>query len=158
ISYRKQGKHLVAFGGVHAPQTAWESLLDGFIAEASGRRKRVMAVQVREAQVPLFRGRGFTVNQLGTSFTLSLKDYSLAGTKKMKLRNKIQRARKAGLRVVEVGDELPRDERTFATLHEISAAWLAEKGKKELDFMIGEIGRPEDEGRRIFVAVDGNGG
>ena len=154
IAYREQGKHLVAFGGVHAPQTSWEPLLDGFLEEASHRRRRVMAVQVREAQVQLFTTRAFTVNQFGTSFALALQGYSLGGTRKMKLRNKIQRARKAGLRVAEVGWELPRDERTFATLRDISTTWLAAKGRKELDFMIGEVGHPGDAERRIFVVLD----
>jgi lysylphosphatidylglycerol synthetase-like protein (DUF2156 family) len=63
-------------------------------------------------------------------------------------------ARWAGLRVAEVGRELPRDEYTFVKLHAISASWLRGKGK-ELDFMIGEIGSPAEPERRIFVVMDG---
>jgi len=116
-----------------------------------------MVVQLRESQVPLFTARGFAVNPLGTSYAVSLKGYSLAGTKKMKLRNKIKRAKGEGLVVQEVGKELPRSEETFARLRDISAAWLAEKGKKELEFMIGELGEPGDALRRIFVVSDAAG-
>lgn len=157
VAYREQGKHLVAFGGVHAPREAWDRLLDAFIETARSRRRRVMAVQLRESQIPLFTARGFAVNPLGTSFAVSLRGYTLAGTKKMKLRNKIKRAKGEGLIVQEVGRELPRSEATFSRLREISAAWLAEKGKKELEFMIGELGDESDALRRIFVVSDAQG-
>ena len=154
IAYREQGRHYVIFGGVHARPTHREQLLDDFLEVARNRRRRVVAVQLRESQVPLFRSRGFVVNALGTSFAVTLGGYTLAGTKKMKLRNKIKRARGAGLIVREVGRELPRTESTFARLREISAEWLAAKGKKELEFMIGELGDASETERRIFVVSD----
>lgn len=173
ISYRERGGHLFLFGGVHAPPAAQAPLLDRFLGEAAARRKRVVAVQLRQGQAKLFRERGFVVNQLGTSYGLQLPNYSLAGTRRMKLRNKIKRARSLGVRVLEVGRELPRSAETFAKLHEISERWIRKKGKKELDFMIGELGdeprnelrneprnepRNEiDRARRIFVAVQGEG-
>ena len=154
IAYREQGRHLIAFGGVHAAPSSQPELLDRFLEHAASGRRGVVVVQLREPQVPLFLARGFTVNKLGTSFGLTLRHYSLAGSQKMQLRNKISRARKAGLRVVEVGRDLPRDERTFAQLHAISAEWLKGKGKNELEFMIGELADPADSRRRIFMAVD----
>ena len=42
----------------------------------------------------------------------------------------------------------------FAKLDEISRLWLESKGKKELDFMVGEIGGPDDHDRRIFLVLD----
>ena len=157
IAYRERGKHLVAFGGVNAPPESRERLLDAFLEAARARGRRVMVVQLRESQAPLFTARGFTVNPLGTSYAVSLAGYTLAGGKKMKLRNKIKRAKTEGLVVQEVGRELPRSEETFARLREISAAWLAEKGKKELEFMIGELGAVDDADRRIFVVGDAAG-
>jgi lysylphosphatidylglycerol synthetase-like protein (DUF2156 family) len=157
IAYRERGKHLVAFGGVHAPADSRESLLDAFLEAARAQGRRVMAVQVRQAQAPIFASRGFTVNPLGTSYAVSLRGYTLAGTKKMKLRNKIKRAKGEGLVVQEVGKELPRSEATFARLREVSAAWLADKGKKELEFMIGELGDESDAERRIFLVSDAQG-
>jgi lysylphosphatidylglycerol synthetase-like protein (DUF2156 family) len=157
IAYRDRGKHRVAFGGVHATPDAREALLDAFVESARAQGRRVMAVQVRESQVPLFASRGFTVNPLGTSFAVSLRGYTLAGTKKMKLRNKIKRAKGEGLVAQEVGRELPRTAATFAALREFSAEWLADKGKKELEFMIGELGDENDAERRIFVVSDAQG-
>jgi lysylphosphatidylglycerol synthetase-like protein (DUF2156 family) len=157
IAYREQGRHLVIFGGVHAPSLCRDLLLDEFLESALSRRRSVMVVQLRESQVALFRSRGFVVNALGTSFAITLDGFTLAGTKKMKLRNKIKRARGSGLVVREVGRELPRTAATFARLREISTEWLAAKGKKELEFMIGELGEADDVERRIFVASDAAG-
>lgn len=155
VAYREQGRHLIAFGGVHAPDRHRAALLDRFLAFATAAGRRVVAVQVREDQVQLFTGRGFTVNQLGTSFALTLRQFSLRGTARMRLRNKLQRARHAGVRVIEVGRDVPRDDGVFAELAAISAEWLTAKARPELQFMVGEIGGPEDTSRRIFLAVDG---
>jgi hypothetical protein len=154
IAYRKQGRHLWLFGGVHARTDNAGPLLDRFLAFAAEEGYRVGAVQVRQSQVELFASRGFTVNQMGTTYAVGLKGYSFGGGKKMQLRNKIQKARRDGLRVVELGKDVPRDPQWFAKLEEVSARWLAAKGKKELDFMIGELGTPEDEDRRIFLVLD----
>jgi lysylphosphatidylglycerol synthetase-like protein (DUF2156 family) len=153
LAYRERGKHLIVFGGVHALPASQQKLLDAFLGFAASRRRRVLVVQLRANQVPLFFDRGFTVNQFGTSFGLCLRRFSMTGSSKMRLRNKISRARKAGLRIVEVGRDVPRDERTFSNLRAVSHEWLREKGK-ELEFMIGEIGTPEEAMRRIFIAVD----
>jgi phosphatidylglycerol lysyltransferase len=157
ISYRLQGKHLWLFGGVHARPEHAGDLLDGFLSFAAERRLRVAAVQVRQAQVELFASRGFTVNQLGTTFAVTLEDYSFGGGPKMQLRNKIQRAKKLGLKVVELGKDVPRDAEWFQKIEDISANWVAAKGKKELDFMTGELGKAEDHDRRIFLVVDAEG-
>lgn len=156
IAYREQGRHLIAFGGVHAAPPHQGELLDKFLGHAASRGRRVIFVQIRTPQVQMFLNRGFTVNQFGTSFGLGLRHFSLRGTPKMQLRNKVSRARKAGLRVAELGRELPRDESTFAQLRLVSAEWLRGKGK-ELDFMIGEIGGPDELSRRIFIVQDGPG-
>src|SRR5205823_6069046 len=64
------------------------------------------------------------------------------------------RARAQGLTVVEVGKDVPRDAAWFDKLAAVSARWVESKGKKELDFMVGELGGPEDAERRIFVVLD----
>ncbi|HEY2106174.1 MAG TPA: DUF2156 domain-containing protein, partial [Candidatus Binataceae bacterium] len=154
IAYREKGRHLFAFGGIHAGVPVQGELLDRFLDHARTRGRRVAVVQVRQSQTGLFLERGFTVNQFGTSFGLDLRRFSLRGTAKMQLRNKLSRARKAGARIVEVGVEVPRDASTFARLSAVSEQWLRGKGK-ELDFMIGEIGDQKESRRRIFMAVDG---
>lgn len=157
IAFREQGKTWFLFGGVHAPEPRRGELLDRFLQAAGKKRRGVIGVQVRLDQAALFRERGFTLNCFGCSYGLRLDGFKMAGTARMKLRNKIKRARALGLVVCELGRELPRDPETFARLQRISDGWLRKKGKKELDFMIGELGDPADRQRRIFVAVDPRG-
>jgi len=155
IAFREQGKHYISIGGIHAAADVREALFEAFLAESERRRRRVLAVQVPESQAQLFVARGFTIAQMGSSFGKRLGKLSLAGTRHVKLRNKIKRAREAGMHVCEVGREIPSDERTFDAIREVSASWLRAKKKKELDFMIGEIGRPDDKERRTFAVFDG---
>ncbi|MFO0970271.1 MAG: DUF2156 domain-containing protein [Gemmataceae bacterium] len=154
IAYRAQGLHWIGFGGVHAATADRGPLLDAFVDQADRRRRSVVFVQVRGEQADLFRSRGFNVNPFGATYGVRLPGFSLAGTKRMKARQKVKQARAAGLRVREVGVEAPRDEFTFMRLRAVSDAWLEAKRKKELDFMIGELGGPENTERRIFVVVD----
>jgi lysylphosphatidylglycerol synthetase-like protein (DUF2156 family) len=154
IAYREHGLHWVALGGVHAPRENRRPLLESFVARASRQRRRVLAVQVREDQVELFAALGFTVNPLGRTYVIDLDGYTLAGTRRMKARQKAQQAHRAGLRALELGVELPRTEPTFERLRAVSAAWLRGKRKPELDFMVGELGGPNCGERRIFAVVD----
>lgn len=156
IAFRERGQHLIAFGGVHAPTAAQAELLDRFLRYAQSRRRRVLFVQVRAAQTAMFVQRGFTVNEFGTSYGLELRRFNLRGSARMQLRNKLSRARKAGIRIVEAGRDAPRDEAIFRALRAVSSQWLRGKGK-ELDFMIGEIGGPDETWRRIFMALDRGG-
>ncbi|MCM2371549.1 bifunctional lysylphosphatidylglycerol flippase/synthetase MprF [Aporhodopirellula aestuarii] len=154
ISYREQGKHLWMFGGVHAAAEDAAKLLDQFASFAAASGKRVAAVQVRASQVELFTSRGFTVNQMGSTYAVKLEAYSFSGKKKMQLRNKINRAKKDGLRVVELGKDVPADQDWRAQLDAISQSWLSEKRKPELDFMVGDLEGDLLDQRRIFLVMD----
>jgi lysylphosphatidylglycerol synthetase-like protein (DUF2156 family) len=157
ISFREQGRHLVCFGGVHAAQSSSAPLLDAFLDFAQSRHRRVLAVQVREAQAELFRSRGFTVNRFGSTYGLKLQGYSFAGHKKVNLRNKLKRARALGLKVAELGRDMAFDGEMFGRLQAVSTEWLEGKKKKELDFMIGELGKPGHPERRVFVVLEPSG-
>ena len=151
IAYRDQGHHRISLAGVLAPPECQAALLDAFLAETERDGLKPLLVQLPEQQVRLCVERGMTVNQLGSTYILSLKHYSFGGSRKMKLRNKIKRAREAGLHVVELGVDLPWTRSVDGQLQEISGRWLAAKRKKELQFMVGELGQTEDGSRRVFV-------
>ena len=157
IAYREQGRHTIAFGGIHSPGLHAKTLLDAFVRFAEARGRRVLVVQARRYQLPLLLACGFSVNQLGSTYGLRLATHSFAGTRRMKLRNKLHRAQRAGLEVLEIGRELPRTPEVFETLRRISDAWLLAKRHKELDFMVGEIGTRDDARRRLFVVRDAAG-
>jgi lysylphosphatidylglycerol synthetase-like protein (DUF2156 family) len=150
VAYQEAGGWSFTLGGPFGPDRA--ALLDAFRASARARGRRVCGLQVREADLPLWRAAGFRLNALGTSFALDLSTFSLRGQAFMQLRNKVQRARKAGVEVVEAGVDVPRDAALWAELEAVTRAWLTSKGARLMAFMVGELGRPEDAWRRVFVA------
>jgi hypothetical protein len=129
-------------------------LLDAFLRDAARDCEQVVALQVRARDVDLFRSRGFRVDAFGSSFALALPRFSFAGTKRMKLRNRIKRARDAGVTVFELGRDRACPPDLWRRLAEISRAWLATKGGHELDLLVGEMGEAGDPNRRLFVALD----
>jgi lysylphosphatidylglycerol synthetase-like protein (DUF2156 family) len=157
IAYREQGRHRIAFGGVHSPVGDGARLLRAFLEDARASSRRVLFVQVPAHQVAMFQAQGATVNRLGSTFAVRLAGYTLKGTSKIALRNKIQRAERAGMRALEIGRDCPASARLGAQIRSISEAWLQAKGKQELAFMVGAASDAHDAQRRTFVAVDRTG-
>ncbi len=154
VGYCEAGGWAFVLGGPFAPRDARPALLEAFRAFARGRGRRVVGVQVRPDDVALWRQAGFRLNQLGTSFSLDLSRFDLKGSAFMQLRNKLSRARRAGVEVVEAGVEVARDEALWASLDQVTRAWLSTKGRaaKLMTFLVGEVGRPEQAWRRVLVA------
>jgi lysylphosphatidylglycerol synthetase-like protein (DUF2156 family) len=154
VPYRCQGRHRLVLGGVHAPEECRAQLLDAFLRDTGRDGEQVVVLQVRARDVALFRSRGFRVDAFGSTFALGLGRFTFGGTKRMKLRNRIKRARDAGVTVAELGRDRACPPGLWARLGEISRAWLATKGGHELDLLVGEMGQPGDPDRRVFVAFD----
>ena len=160
IAYRAAGrKHFVQLGGVFAAPADQDRLLEEFMAMASGERRHVVAVQLLRADAERYARRGFTVNQFGASYGRALASFTLKGSAHMQLRNKISRARRAGVVVSEVGVDRPLAVDLDAQLDEVDAEWLRAKGRlvKEMAFMVGERKGPAASLRRLFVATDSDG-
>src|SRR4051812_26336446 len=154
VAFRRQGRHRLVPGGVHAPESSRADLLDAFLRDSARDREQVVGLQIRACDVALFRSRGFRVDAFGSTFALELRRFSFAGTKRMKLRNRIKRAREAGVTVVELGRDRACPPGLWRRLADISQAWLTTKGGHELDLLVGEMGEPGDPDRRLFVAFD----
>ena len=152
VAYRRQGRYRLNLGGVQAPADAREPLLRAFLDDARAEGDRVVAVQVRREQVALFRRHGLAAAQLGSSYALDLAAFSLAGGARLKLRNKIARARRAGVVAVELGRDRPLSAAGWRAVEQVSRTWLGAKHAPELDFMVGELGAPDESSRRVFVA------
>lgn len=150
VAFRTRGRHRVVLGGVHAPSWCRDELLDAFLRNSALCGRQVTAVQLRARDVAAFRARGFKVDAWGTSYGLRLGSFTLGGGKRMKLRNRIKRARELDVRVDELGREASGDADAWARLRATSEAWLASKGGHELTFLVGELA-PAPE-RRVFVA------
>jgi lysylphosphatidylglycerol synthetase-like protein (DUF2156 family) len=157
VAYQLAGRStVVQLGGVFAAPENQDLLLGAFVDLARSQRRRVVAVQLMRADAERYATHGFTVNQLGADYARELAGFSLAGKKHMQLRNKVSRARRAGVAVLETASsdtELP------SQLEAIDKAWLRSKGRhvKELQFMVGQRGGAAQPLRRLFVARDEGG-
>ncbi|MEV7867362.1 DUF2156 domain-containing protein [Streptomyces sp. NPDC088124] len=149
IAYRRRGGSVFVFGGPFAPAEHRGALLAEFQERVAGRRRGLVAAQVRAADVELFAGRGWTVNQLGSSYSIDLGRFSLKGKAPAKIRQNLARARREGVTVREApaGTHLP-------VLDEIDRKWLRDKGRhvKRMTFLVGEREGRGAPHRRLFTA------
>lgn len=157
IAYRPAGRHhLVMVAGITAAPGQRAALLDRFLDWARRERRKVVAVQMFRDDAVLFASRGFRVNQIGASYSVSLDRFRISGTPFIKLRNKISRARRSHVSVHELGADVPVTPRIRDAIAAIDREWIKDKGAKELAFLIGEVGaldRLDRSVRRLFVAM-----
>ncbi len=151
-AYRTSGRHVLQFGGPFAAPEHRAPLLDAFAAHTG---RRLVAVQLQREDAELYAAHGFTVNQVGASYAVDLSRFTLRGSRFVRLRNKISRARRAGL---EVTESTAGDDRDRAELDRIDQRWLRQKGRhvKELRFLVGQRTGELQKHRRLFVGrIDG---
>ncbi|ABD12587.1 hypothetical protein ThrDRAFT_04223 [Frankia casuarinae] len=154
VIYRPSGRFLIQFGGVFAPPDQQAELLTEFVRWARQNRRRVISVQLMPEDTDIYLRAGFGVNQLGASYARSLDGFSMSGKHFVKIRNKISRANRDGVRVREVAAVRERTPQLMEALNEVDWVWLKAKGfgVAEIDFMIGQRGGWAERRRRLFVA------
>ncbi len=159
IAYRLAGRnHVVMAAGLSAKAEHKDALLEDFIAWAKEQGKKVIAIQMLRDDAEVLARHNFTVNQIGTSYSLALNQFKISGSPFMKLRNKISRARRAGVEVKQWGKDFSLSPELESQLKNIDAQWLSQKHAKELAFLIGEIGdlgKMDESVKRLFVAFSG---
>ncbi|MQY26409.1 bifunctional lysylphosphatidylglycerol flippase/synthetase MprF [Nocardia aurantia] len=150
VCFKRVGRYRVQFGGPFADPADRPVLLRRFLADTRAARKRVLALQVQREDAELYAELGMRVNQIGASYAVELAGATLRGKKFVSLRNKISRATRAGLEIAEVDAAAHR-----ADIEAVDRPWLRGKGRhvKELEFLIGEIGGPAQEYRKLFLGT-----
>ncbi|MCK9902320.1 DUF2156 domain-containing protein [Frankia sp. Cpl3] len=150
VVYRPTSRNLVQLGGPFAPAESYRELLTAFVDFAGRQGKTVVAVQVQAADAAVYSEHGFTVNQIGSSYAVDLAGFTLAGTRFMQLRNKISRALRNGLTVIEADLDDWHDE-----MRALDRVWLPSKGEnaRQLEYLVGQYGGPMQEHRRLFVGL-----
>jgi lysylphosphatidylglycerol synthetase-like protein (DUF2156 family) len=140
----------VQFAGPFAGGGDYVELLRRFDDFAVGGGCNVVAIQLQRHDAQRYADYGYTVNQIGASYALSLADFSLRGSKYMQLRNKVSRARRAGLTVAEVAYDEWQDR-----MAQLDASWLRSKGRhaKPLEFLVGQLGGDFQPSRRLFIGL-----
>jgi lysylphosphatidylglycerol synthetase-like protein (DUF2156 family) len=150
IVYRTAGRYLVGFGGPFAPDSSYGDLLTAFGEFAAGQGRQVVSVQLQQRDARHYAQAGYTVNQIGASYAVDLATFTLKGSRFMQLRNKISRALRNGLTVIEA------DYAEWAGgVAEIDRMWLPLKGEaaRPLEYLVGQTGGPMQRHRRLFVGV-----
>lgn len=153
VCYRRHGGCWFQFGGPLTSAKERVPLQGAFLEAARASGRRVVGVQLQHADAELFAALGHTVNKVGASYAVELTGYSLRGKRFLRLRNKISRAARAGLEIVETGAADVGED-----ISSINRRWLRNKGRhvKELSFLIGEVGGPWQEQRRLLLGrIDG---
>lgn len=153
VAFQAVGRVWIQLGGPFSAVEDRGELLCALREAASAAGSRVVSLQVPAEDAMLYAEHGFTVNQVGMSYSCDLHEHSLRGKRFVKLRNKISRASREGVFVEESGSEDCAE-----GLSRIDAQWLRSKGRhiKELAFLIGEVGGPAQRYRRLFVARVGH--
>ena len=155
IAYQLAGRStIVQLGGAFASPADRSTLLGAFLDFAHVSRRKIVAVQLMRQDAELYSSHGFVVNQFGADYARALPTFSLKGKKHMQLRNKVSRARRAGVTVVEL-----EAAKASSALDAVDAVWLRSKGRhvKELKLMVGQRGGTVQSHRRLFVAQDETG-
>lgn len=157
IAYRRSGRWMIQLGGAYAPAFDRLALMEEFRRQAARRSCRVLSVQLQRRDAEDHQRCGYTVNQLGASYALPIAEFGLRGKRFMQLRNKISRARRAGVsaEMTTYADLGTADRRRLA---ELDREWLHAKGShtKPLRFLVGEVsGRGESVRRLLAGRCDG---
>lgn len=155
LAFRRHGRWLLQIGGAYAAPGDRLPLLRAFHAHAADLRCRVLGVQLQERDARDAWQLGSTVNQLGASYALPLDTFTLRGRHFMQLRNKISRARRAGV-VVEHTTYAALSDTDRTALAALDRQWLAGKHAKPLRFMVGRLGGQGEDLRRLVLGrLDG---
>jgi phosphatidylglycerol lysyltransferase len=150
---RSAGIALIAGDPVCAPQQA-RRLIHEFTNTVM---RPVGAYQVSPLMLETFRQEGFADVQIGKEAILDLDHFTLAGGKMELVRAATNKARRAGVVVIEhlpfaKGAEVINDE-----LRQISDEWLKGKGNHELGFVLGSVGLERPSAKRYFIGRSQNG-
>ncbi|NET58786.1 MAG: DUF2156 domain-containing protein [Symploca sp. SIO2E6] len=153
IAYKIQGNYIFIIGGILATKDNKLEVYREFNSFAKANKKRIIAIYLTIDEMEIFKQHNYSINQLGSSYSIDLKQFSFTGKQHATMRNKINKARRKGLIVKEVTNQNEflsvRDR-----LDEIDAEWLSGKGGKAIAFMVTDrsIIHFPSESYRLFVA------
>ncbi|KOU38729.1 bifunctional lysylphosphatidylglycerol flippase/synthetase MprF [Streptomyces sp. WM6378] len=148
IVYRPAGDYMVQFGGPFAPDDSYADLLQAFTEYTRRNDRKLAAIQLQKRDADIYARHGFTVNQVGASYAVDLTTHTLAGSRYMQLRNKISRALRSGLTIIEADYEQWQD-----GVRDINTRWLPLKGEgaRPLEYLVGQTGGEMQKHRRLFI-------
>lgn len=130
------GGSLVAMGPPVGKRADWRAALAGLRAEAERLSLRPVVCAAPPDLLPDLLDLNFRVEKMGENAIIDLKDFSLAGSARQKLRSARRRFVEREGAVFEVV-EPPHAPALWATLRPVSDAWLTSHGGREKAFSLG---------------------
>lgn len=128
-------------------------VVNQFILFCKEHKYKICFCSINEEFAKLLQNNEFVISKYGEEALLDLHTYSLTGSKKEKLRQKIRRAERFGIRTVEYIPGLRRDQKLEEKIQDLSKEWYAQKNC-QLTFTLGDLNFDNPLGRRFFVALD----
>ncbi|KZL91505.1 bifunctional lysylphosphatidylglycerol flippase/synthetase MprF [Clostridium magnum] len=155
IAYVVIDKIIICMGNPVCSESNMEGLFEEFLAFCRMKRCRVCFCSISKEFSVFLKKHGFLISKYGEEALLDLDIYDLKGSSKLKLRQKLKRAEKAGITILEYFPQKLRDYNLEQKIVQISEEWLTNKNGK-LGFTLGELNLDTPLARRYFVAVDEN--
>ncbi|WP_252179940.1 DUF2156 domain-containing protein [Endozoicomonas sp. 4G] len=135
LGYFVHQKIRFVIGGLLCAPERKPALLDAWLTRVKRQGKITVFLHADPEDYRLLAERGYYINRIGSSYSIDLRKYSLAGKRFQQLRNKVNKSRKAGVtvRLIDNRDDF------FAILPEmkrINSEWLADKKTKLLKHLV----------------------
>ncbi len=137
----RMGRRVAVFGGLLAPEAAWDGFVEELRAHCRARRFRLGFFGVEERQKALLAGKGFEVTKVGEDAIVDLTGCAWSGKKYEWLRRQSNFCQRAGLAVEECVRERLEPDAWSRLMDE-----MAEINRQFLE------GRPHDAGLRNVVS------
>lgn len=145
------GGSLIAMGPPVGKREHWRAALTGLRADAERLSLRPVVYSAPPELLPDLLELNFRVEKIGENAIVELKDFSLAGSARQKLRSARRRFVEREGAVFEVV-EPPHAPALWETLRPVSDAWLAAHGGREKMFSLGAF-EPAYLGRHAIAVA-----
>jgi len=140
VMYRRSGSHWIALGDPVGSESARADMAWRFRELADRNDGRPVFYEVPEDSLPLYVDMGLTLAKLGEEAWVSLKNFSLEGSRHAPLRQAVNRAHRLGAQF----EIIPRADvgRVLPDLRAVSDDWLKDKSGSEKGFSMGGFTEP----------------
>ena len=155
VAYALAGRVAAALDDPIGPECDIEAAIAGFRDFAEKRDWLPAFFHVLPARLPLYRAAGFSHQCIGNEAIVPLKDFSLAGRERKKLRNAVTCARSRGYLAGVVSP--PHAPALLDACEAVSDDWLATRGDREKGFSLGWFDRAYLQEGPLAVVYDAGG-
>lgn len=144
---------VVCLGNPVCARENLENLINEFKEFCQQRKWKICFCSVSTEMTEILAKNGYVIAKYGEEAILDLNTYTTAGSSAAKLRQKLRRAEKSGIKTVEYQPQKWRDHSLEEKIIRVSEEWYADKNGK-LTFTLGELNLDNPLERRYFLAVD----